>query len=111
MATLTPVAPARAANPIAGQAAEAGGDDFANDGRQLLLVDNGAVGALTLTVTTTKTVDGEAVADKTIAVPAGERHLVGPFPTDVYNDGDGKVAVGYSDHTDVTVAVIDCAGV
>jgi len=113
MATLTPVAPDRAANQIAGQAAAAGGDDFVNDGKKLLLIEhtNGVGSDVDLTVTTTKTVDGEAVADKTITIPAGERHLIGPFPTTVYNDGDAKVALAYEDHTDIEVAIIDAASV
>ena len=109
MATLTPVAPARQANPIPGQAADVGGDDFANDGKKLLLIEhtNGAGSDVDLTITTTKTVDGEDVADKTITVPAGERHLFGPFPTSVYNDGEGKTSLSYSSATDIEVAVID----
>jgi len=111
MATLTPVAPAREANPLAGQAAAAGGDDFLNDGEKLLVIENDDVDSMDLTITTTKTVDGEAVADKVITIGAGERHLVGPFPPQVYNDGDGKVALAYTDETGVTVAVIDAASV
>jgi len=111
MATLTPVAPARAANAITGVSAAAGGDDFVNDGKKLVLINNDDADSLTLTITTTKTVDGEAVADKTITVPAGERHLIGPFPPNIYNDGDAKVALSYDDETSVTVAVIDAASV
>jgi len=111
MATLTPVAPARAANQFAGQAAAAGGDDFVNDGKKVLVIENDDVDSMDLTITTTKTVDGEAVADKTITIPAGERHLIGPFPPEVYNDGDGKVALAYTDETSVTVALADCAAV
>ena len=51
------------------------------------------------------------MADKTITIPAGERHLIGPFPTTVYNDGDAKVALAYEDHTDIEVAIIDAASV
>jgi len=111
MATLTAVAPARTANQIAGVAAAAGGDEFANDGKQLLLIENGSGAEIDLTITTEKTVDGEDVADKVIAIPDGERHLIGPFPTQIYNDGDGHVNIGYEDHTNVTVAVIDASSV
>ena len=111
MATLTAVAPARAANELTLVAAAAGGDDFVNDGKKLLVVNNGDVDALTVTITTQMEVDGEAIADKTVSVPAGEMHLIGPFPTNVYNDGDGKVQVGYGDETSVTVGVIDCSSV
>lgn len=111
MATLTAVAPAREANELTMVAAAAGGDEFVNDGKKLLVVKNADVDALTVTITTQMTVDGEDVADKTVSVPAGETHLVGPFPPNVYNDGDGKVQIGYDDETDVTVGVIDASAV
>jgi len=111
MATLTAVAPDRDVNEFALVAAAELGDEFANDGKQLVVVANGSVAAVEVTFTTQKTVDGEAVDDKVIDVPAGEQHLLGPFSTHVYNDGDGMVQVGYESHTDVTVGVIDCASV
>jgi len=109
MATLTAVAPARAANPIPGTPADPGGDVFANDGRKLLLVEhtNGAGSDVTLSVAITKDVDGVSVGTKDITIAAGTRHLLGPFPTDIYNDADGQVSLTYSDATDIEVAVID----
>jgi len=46
------------------------------------------------------------VADKQITIGAGTNHLLGPFPRAIYNDGDGKVALAWSDHTDIELAVI-----
>lgn len=108
MATLTPVSPARAPNELAGQAASAGGDQWANSGKELLVVEhtNGAGSEVTLTVTTVVTIDGEAVADKEIAIPAGTRHLLGPFPPNIYNDGEGNASVACDDETDIEVALI-----
>lgn len=108
MATVTPVSPARAANPLAGQAADPAGDDWANTGKELLLVEhtNGAGSDVTLTVATTVEIDSEPVADKEIVIPAGQRHLLGPFPANIYNDGDGKAGASYDDATDIEVAVI-----
>ena len=111
MATLTAVAPARAANEMTRVAAATLGDEFLNDGKKLFLVDNASAGAVAVTFSTPITIDGEAVDNKVVSVPAGETHLLGPFPTNVYNDGDGKVLVGYDDPTSVTVGVIDCASV
>jgi len=111
MATLTAVAPARAVNPFALAGAAELGDEFVNDGKKLFVVNNGSGAAVEVTFATQKTVDGEAIADKVVDVPNGEQHLLGPFPTDIYNDGDGKVQVTYEDHTSVTVGVIDCASV
>ena len=106
MANLTVVSGARAANNFDGVAASAGGDQFANTGHELLVVNNAtALTPLTLTITTTMQIDGEAVDDKEIIVPPGERHLIGPFPPVVYNDAENKVSLGYSGVTDITVAV------
>lgn len=110
MAALTAVSPARAANNFDGQAASAGGDTFANSGTEMLVVEhtNGAGADVDVTITTHKTVDTAelAVGDLVVTVPAGERHLLGPFPRGIYNDGDGNVSVGYSDETDIEVAVL-----
>ena len=106
MALLEKLQAARAANEVEFAAAAEAGDEFANSGNELLLVKNGSVAEVTLTITTAVTVDGEAVADKTIAIPAGETHLLGPWPAKWYNDGDGHVNITYSAHEDVDVAVI-----
>ena len=110
MADLTPVSPARAASNFDGVAAAAGGDQFVNTGSELLVIENGSGAQMTLTVTTTKQIDGEAVADKTVDIPAGERHLIGPFPPAIYNDNDNKVSLAYSSETSVTVAVAKPSG-
>ena len=93
MATITPVAPKREANSFSFSAAAAGGDEFVNNGSELLLFEhtNGAGSDMTLTIVTQQTVDGEAVADKAITVGKGTIHLLGPFPTGIYNDANGKV--------------------
>jgi len=108
MAELTPISPKRAANAFAFSAAEAGGDSFPNTGKELVLVrhTNGAGSDVTLTITTTQQVDGEDVADKQVTIGAGTNHLLGPFPRSIYNDGDGKVSLAWSDATDIELAVI-----
>lgn len=106
MATITPKVSARAANALTWSAAEAGGDEFANTGKELLLVTNGAGSPVTLTVSTSQTVDGLAVADKAIPIPAGETHVLGPWNKSLYNDVDGNVQLAWSSHTDVELAVI-----
>ncbi len=77
---------------------------FANTGRELLEVThtNGSGDSCTLTITTTKTIDGEAVADKLITITKGSKYLIGPFPTDIYNDANNEVNLeldspGYAD--------------
>ena len=108
MADLTVNSPARAANAVSNEAASAGGDAFANTGRELVLLThtNGAGATETLTVAMQKTIDGEDVPDKTVSIGAGETHLLGPFPTGLYNDVDGKVQLSYSSETDLELLVI-----
>ncbi len=106
MADLTVVSPARAANALTGESAAAGGDAFANTGKELLVIENGSGSPINLTAVTQQEVDGEAVDDKVITIPAGERHVLGPWPTSIYSDGDSKVQLEYSAVTSVTVSVI-----
>jgi len=93
-------------NPVAlDTAAAGGGDSFPNTGREYLYVANGDASSKTVTLVYAATTDGQAITNRTVAVPAGESMLIGPFPTSLYNDANGRVAVTYSAVTSVTVAV------
>ena len=113
MAELTPTLHKRQANAITLGPADAAGDNFANNGKRSLLIENASAGQRTVTFVTQSTVDsgagGLAVADLAIAIPAGELHYLGPFPANIYNDANGKVQMTYDDHTDLKVAVIERA--
>ena len=89
-------------DPALGSAA-AGGDAFINDGATFIEVDNAGVGSINVTIVTQKTIDAQAVADRVVAVPNGERRFIGPFQQQFYNDGDDKVQITYSAVTSVTV--------
>ena len=108
MATHDVQTPDRSANPIAFAAAEAGGDDWVNGGKDLLIVrhTNGAGSEVTLTVATTATVDGQSVDDREIVIGPGETHALGPFPKAYYNDAEDLVALSWSSETDIEIAVI-----
>jgi len=108
MALQTPVPPLRLANILTFVAADVAGDEFVNTGKELILVQhtNGAGSSVTLTVTTSATVDGEAVADRVITIGPGETHLLGPWPQQWYNDANAKVQLAWSAVTDITLAVI-----
>lgn len=82
--------------------AVAASDTFANDGRTILIVENGSGGELTVTLVTQGTVDGAAIADKTVTVANGATKAIGPFPPTVYNDSDGDVTVQYNATSSVT---------
>jgi len=67
----------------------ADGFTFPNDGHTILIVVNDA-NDCEMVFTITKTLDGET-ATKTVDVDDGETWIIGPFPVELYNDGDGLV--------------------
>ena len=106
MATLVAVDISRAGVVADGVAAAGGGDAFANIGAEILLVKNGSVSSINVTLVTQATVDGNAVADPVVAVGAGVTKAIGPFPRYIFNDANGLVQVTYSGVTTVTVKVL-----
>ena len=87
-------------------AASAGGDEFANNGTAYVEVVNGGGSPVTVTVATPQTQAGLAVADLTVAIPAGGRRKFGSFPPATFNNSaNGRVALTYSGVTSVTVGV------
>ena len=69
-----------------------GGFQFPNDGKTILYVVNDA-GALVLNFTVQPVVDGEAVDTKDVSVTASETWIIGPFPTQWYNNASGTCVV------------------
>ncbi len=69
---------------------------FPNDGRTKLFVDNIAATDNVVTIETPGTVDGAAVADKTVTMATLQKYLIGPFPQDWYNNSAGNVHVTFS---------------
>lgn len=67
----------------------ADGFTFPNDGHTFLYVVNDA-GALAMVFTIQKTLDGQS-ATRTSTVTASENWILGPWPTELYNDSDGLV--------------------
>ena len=87
-------------------AADAGGDEFANTGLEMLYISNGDASAMTLTLVMPSSCDGVDPVDPTITVPAGEDMLVGPFPPDAFNDpSPGRMSITYSSVTSLLVMV------
>ncbi|SMF86124.1 hypothetical protein [Streptomyces sp. Amel2xC10] len=86
--------------------AAAGAGDTAQTGAGVFLaVKNADSGSHTVTIATPGTVDGLAIADRAVAVPAGQTFLV-PL-TDRYRDpSTGRAAISYDGVTSVTVGVI-----
>jgi len=83
----------------------ADGHAFSNDGRTFIRVVNGAT-AVDVTVPTTQTVQGFAVADHTVTVPENESRDIGPFPVGLFNQSDNTVHVDFDDESNVTIAAL-----
>lgn len=103
MATLTEQKINRPGASVGFVAASGGGDDFVNTGSQFLVIKNDDASTKTVTVVTTEVVDGNAVADLTVAVPAGDIVVVGTFFVSVYGP---SVSITYSDVTSLSVVVL-----
>ncbi len=90
-------------------AAAAGGDTFLPTNNTFLHVKNASGSAITVTIVTPGSVQGQAVADTAVSVPAttGER-LIGPMRADLYaRTSDGRADITYSAATSVTIGVFE----
>jgi len=78
---------------------------------------NGGAGAVVATFQTPKTVDGLAVAELIITVPAGEDWFIGPFRNDLYGQEDADngisqaVLLDLDIDTSVTLAALQLGDV
>lgn len=89
-------------------AADAGGDEFDNNGNMLLLVKNGDASDKNVTINSQKNCNFGFDHDSgPHTVPAGEERTIGPFNSARFNNSSGRVEVSYDDVTSVTVAVIE----
>lgn len=104
---LTPQVITRAGIAPTYSAANVDGHSWPNSGNQLLQVKNASGSPVTVTFPIPVMVDGQAVASKTVSVPAttGDR-LIGPFAPGQYNQLNGDLNVDFSAVTSVTVALL-----
>lgn len=87
--------------------ADSGGDHFPNDGRRVLVVDNGDTVSHTVTVEAQTKCSQGFLHDVEVDVPAGSKKYIGPFNKSRFNDADGNVQVSYDDVTSMDVGVIE----
>jgi len=59
--------------------------------------------AIVLTFHIYKTVDDQAVANKTVSIDAGEVMILGPFPASIYNQANAQVYVDAATADKVTI--------
>lgn len=89
-------------------AASVSGDRFTPGNHTFLHVVNGGAAPVTATITTPGSVDGLAIPDREVAVPAGEDRFI-PVPARTYKSADGLGDVAWTDTTSVTFAVLYAA--
>lgn len=106
MATLSIQTIARAGLTPSYASAAGGGDEFANTGIQFAHIKNGSGGDIVVTIATPNSVDGLAIADRTVTVSAGSEEMIGPFPVAHYNDANSKVQLTYDGVTSLTIAIL-----
>ena len=106
MAVLSVTLGSRAGVSLAGVACASGGDGFANDGQEVAVFVNASGSPITVTIPRTDTVDGRAVAARTVSVGAGATLAIGPFQPGIYNDAGGLVQFTYSGVTTFTVTIL-----
>ncbi|MET8866534.1 hypothetical protein ABZW11_26650 [Nonomuraea sp. NPDC004580] len=68
---------------------------------------NGSGSSVTVTLATPGTVDGLAISDREVAVPAGETWKI-PVPR-IFAKADGRCDITYSSATSVTVGAFKVA--
>lgn len=102
MATLTVQQSTVTGTTITFSAASGGGDEFTNDGRTVLFVNNEDASAIDVTIVTTQTVESDLdVEDRVVNVGAGTIESIGPFQTPIYSS---TASVSYSATSNITVA-------
>lgn len=80
-------------------------DYFVNDGRIFLYYEAGATEAVA-TVDAVIPCEHGVDHNVVVTVPIDKYRMVGPFPKDRFNDGNGKVKITYSNVTTIKVAAI-----
>mgnify|MGYP007059403928 CR=1 FL=1 len=88
--------------------AGASGDEWANKGKDFIIVRNGNAADCTVSVPIEgdPACDGQAVGEtRDFVVAAGELGVAGPWPVGVYNDTDGTASMTYSVTSSVEVMI------
>src|SRR4051812_247505 len=85
-------------------AASGGGDRFTPGSTSFMHVVNGSGSSINVTITTPGTVDGLAISDRVIAVPAGVSRIF-KVTSELYASADGLGDVAWSAVTSITFAV------
>jgi len=89
-----------------------GGDTADNNGNMFLHIKNGSGGEITVTIAAlTTSVDSGMYGDltkanATIAIAGGAEAFIGGFAPAAFNNGNGEIAITYSEVTSLTIAAL-----
>lgn len=105
----TPITPQRAVDTgleLATEPANVDGNAFPSGPGLVLIVNNGSGAEVDVTLVTPLTINGLAVTDRIITIPANESRHIAAENARLYAQPDRTVHVNYEAVTDVTVAVL-----
>lgn len=105
MATVTTQSITNAGAATTYSAASPGGDRFLPADGTFLHVKNGSGSPITVTLVTPGTVDGLAITDRAVSVPATSERFIA-VPDSLYRSSDGLADITWSATTTVTFAVV-----
>jgi hypothetical protein len=90
---------------LLGATAVSASDTFANDGHTVIQVINGGASSDTVTIVSAVPCNQGVNHPITVTVASGTTQLIGPFPTNRFNDANNLVTVTHSYTTSVTCSV------
>ncbi len=108
--TLIPIPVNRAGVAVPETAAPAIDLQFVNTGSEFLVVEI-TTGSVVVSLPIAKKVDSVTPDPKTVTVNAGHPVLIGPFPTEIYNQAGGLMFVDLASTANVTIDIMRLAGV
>ncbi len=80
---------------------------FTNDGRVMLHFKKSGAGNATVTIQAQATVQGLAVSNRSVSVPATTGDVfIGPFAPSIFNDANGVVSFSFSDTVGLSFAIL-----
>lgn len=103
---ITPQRATSAGLALTTEAANVDGNSIVQEGRRILVATNNSGASINVTLPTPGTVDGLAITDRVVAVPAGATRYIGIMNA-AYRQPDGSVWADYSAVASVVVAVLE----
>jgi hypothetical protein len=83
-----------------------GGHSLPNNAGNEFIHVKTTTNAVVVTIQTPGTVDGLAIADRTVSIGTSSERMIGPFPPSYYNQADGAVYIDFDVVTGATIAAI-----